>query len=81
MAGIKLGRQATVDAVNHPSHYTLGGVEVIDAIEAWQLGFNTGNAVKYLARAGKKDPSKTLEDLRKAKWYVEREIARLERKP
>lgn len=63
--------------VEHPPHYTLGGVEVIDAIEAWGLGFHRGNAVKYIARAGKKDPSRELEDLRKARWYIEREIKRL----
>lgn len=65
------------DAVNHPPHYKLGGVEVIDAIEAWNLGFALGNAVKYIARAGKKDPAKTLEDLKKSRWYLDREIARL----
>lgn len=65
------------DNVNHPSHYTTGGIEVIDAIEAWGLGFNPGNAVKYLARAGKKDPAKHLEDLAKAAWYVQREIERV----
>jgi hypothetical protein len=65
------------DPVNHPSHYTHGGIEVIDAIESWDLGFSLGNAVKYIARAGKKDPAKTIEDLKKARWYVEREIERL----
>lgn len=67
------------DPVDHPAHYTMGGVEVIDAIEAWGLGFNLGNAVKYLARAGKKDPARTAEDLKKAAWYIRREIARQER--
>lgn len=68
------------DAVDHPSHYNQGGVEVIDAIEAWGLGFNLGNAVKYVARAGKKGgPEKLLEDLRKARWYLEREIERRQR--
>ena len=60
--------------VNHPSHY--GGednpYEAIKVIEAWQLGFNLGNVVKYLSRAGKKGD--TLEDLRKAAWYLQREI-------
>jgi hypothetical protein len=67
----------TTRAVDHPAHYTAGGVEVIDAIEAWQLGFHLGNTVKYVARAGKKDPAKTLEDLKKARWYLNREIERL----
>jgi hypothetical protein len=58
------------DAVNHPAHYNMGGIEVIDAIEAWGLGFHDGNAVKYIARANHK--GKRDEDLRKAIWYLER---------
>jgi hypothetical protein len=65
------------ETVNHPAHYNTSAIEVIDAIEAWGLGFNTGNAVKYLARAGKKDPAKTIEDLEKGRWYINREITRL----
>ncbi len=61
-----------------PAHYKLGGIEVIDAIEAWLLGFHLGNAVKYIARAGRKDPAKTVEDLKKARWYLDREIQRRE---
>lgn len=68
------------DAVNHPSHYTLGGVEVIDAIEAWELGYNLGNAVKYIARAGKKDPNKEVEDLKKGAFYLQRQIDNLSAK-
>ena len=67
------------DIVNHPSHYTYGKIEVIDAIEAWGLNFHRGNAVKYIARAGKKDPTKEIEDLKKAEWYIHREIQRLEK--
>lgn len=63
-----------ISAVDHPKHYNVGGIEVIDAIEAWKLGFNLGNVVKYVARADYK--SKPLEDLKKAKWYLEREIER-----
>lgn len=62
------------DEVNHPSHYTDGKIEVIDFIEDKNLGFRLGNAVKYISRAGKKDKSKTVQDLEKAKWYLEREI-------
>ena len=71
------------DNVNHPSHYNMGGIEVIDAIEAWGFGegFNRGNAIKYIARAGHKDPSRTVEDLEKARFYIEREIKRLQPKP
>lgn len=65
------------DAVNRPSHYTDGKIEVIDFIEDKGLNFHRGNAVKYIARAGKKDPKKEVEDLRKAIWYLERECKRL----
>lgn len=65
--------------VEHPSHYNMGGIEVIDAIEAWGFGegFNRGNAIKYIARAGRKDPAKEIEDLKKARWYIDAEIDRL----
>jgi hypothetical protein len=65
------------DPVNSPSHYTSGKIEVIDFIEDQKLGFCLGNTVKYVARAGKKDPSKTIEDLEKARWYLDREISAL----
>ena len=68
------------DNVNHPSHYTAGGIEVIDFIEAYDLesNFYLGNTVKYIARAGKKSPDTYLEDLKKAAWYLNRLIAKLE---
>lgn len=72
------GRPVT-DPVNHPQHYADGwtnGAEVIDITE--HLNFNRGNVVKYTARAGRKNPTTELEDLRKARWYLNREIARLE---
>lgn len=62
------------DSVNHPSHYNVGKIEVIEAIEDWKLNFNLGNAVKYIARADHKN--KPIEDLEKAKWYIERELER-----
>lgn len=61
-------------AVDHPAHYNTGSIEVIAAIDDWQLGFCLGNAVKYIARAGKKDPARTIEDLEKAVWYLQHEI-------
>lgn len=67
------------EAINHPQHY--GGdttYEAIKVIEAWGLGFCLGNTVKYISRAGKKAADKELEDLRKARWYLDREITRLE---
>lgn len=66
------------DEVNRPKHYTDGKIEVIDFIEDKKLNFHRGNAVKYIARAGKKDPSKEVQDLKKAIWYLVREVARLE---
>ena len=63
------------EAVNHPDHYMKNsGHEVIEVIEAWNLNFSLGNAVKYIARAGKKDINKRSEDLRKAIFYIQREI-------
>jgi translation initiation factor 2 alpha subunit (eIF-2alpha) len=68
------------EMINHPNHY--GGeenqYEVIKIIEALNLDFHTGNAIKYIIRAGKKDPTKELEDLRKAAWYIYRKIKNLE---
>lgn len=61
------------EKVNHPAHYNVGRIEVIDAIEAWRLGFNLGNAVKYIARCEHKGAK--LEDLEKARWYLNREIS------
>jgi hypothetical protein len=60
--------------VNHPAHYNQGKIEVIEFIEDKNLGFHRGNAVKYIARAGIKDPDKEIEDLEKARWYLDREI-------
>jgi hypothetical protein len=60
------------DPVNHPAHYTTGGIETIDFIEAKNLNYNLGNAVKYITRADHK--GNRLQDLQKAKWYIEREI-------
>jgi hypothetical protein len=66
------------DLVNHPAHYTDGGIEVIDFIEAKRLGYHLGNVVKYICRAGKKGTNNGLEDLRKAQWYLKRAIERNE---
>lgn len=66
------------DPVNHPAHYTSGSIEVIDYIEDQKLPYHLGNAVKYISRAGKKDPEKTAEDLKKAVWYLNRYIRKLE---
>lgn len=62
----------SLDMVNRPPHYTAGGIETIDYIEAKGLNYHLGNVVKYVSRAGMK--GNALEDLKKAKWYLEREI-------
>jgi len=65
------------ERVNHPSHYHPGKHEVIDVLEEWGLGFHLGNTVKYIARHEQK--GSPLEDLMKARWYLDRAIALIER--
>ena len=65
------------DIVNRPKHYTDGKIEVIEFIEDKKLGYCLGNVIKYVARAGKKDPTKEVEDLKKAEWYIKRRIKEL----
>ena len=67
------------DPVNHPSHYTSGSIEVIDFIEDQRFPYHLGNAIKYISRAGKKDPKALVTDLKKAVWYINRYIALLEK--
>ena len=62
------------EQVNHPSHY-VKGIEPIEVIESWDLNFSLGNAIKYTLRSAYK--GKQIEDLEKAKWYIDREINRL----
>ena len=65
---------AATDMVNHPAHYKTGGIETIDFIEAKNLNYRLGNVVKYVTRADHKGDR--LENLKKAQWYLEREIAK-----
>jgi hypothetical protein len=67
--------QNQADNVNHPAHYKVGGIETIDFIEVKGLNYNLGNVVKYITRADHK--GNTQEDLLKARWYLNREIAKL----
>jgi hypothetical protein len=69
--------RAKNDIVNHPPHYKSGGVETIDFIEAKRLGYHLGNVVKYISRAGIKSHC-PLEDLKKARWYLDRYITKME---
>lgn len=73
------------DKINHPNHYTVGKIEVIDYIDDKDFNFNLGNVIKYVSRAGKKKSSgksleaKAIEDLKKARWYLDREISKREK--
>ena len=64
------------EKINHPNHYQAENMEAIDVIEAYNLNFSLGSALKYILRAGKKPNEKTSEDLKKAIWYLQREIER-----
>lgn len=70
-----------MEAINHPAHY--GGAdnpyEAIKVIDAWSLGFCLGNTVKYISRAGKKKRATMLEDLKKARWYLDHKIQSMEK--
>ena len=70
---------AADEIVDHPPHYKSGGLEAIDVIDAFGLGFCLGNTIKYVLRAGRKGEDgdrerKLIEDLKKARWYLDREI-------
>ena len=65
------------NAVNHPSHYNSGNLETIDVIAdlGWEKGFCLGNVIKYVSRAGRKSNVSEIEDLKKARWYLDRWIS------
>ena len=63
-------------SIERPAHYTFSAIEPIVVIEAWALGFHLGNVLKYVARAGRKGSK--LDDLKKARWYLDREIKRMQ---
>ena len=67
------------DPVNSPGHYTRLEPQPIEVIEKWRLPFHEAQVIKYISRAGHKDPSKHLEDLKKAEFYLSRRIAQLEK--
>lgn len=66
-------------SIKNPKHYTHGGIKTLDYIEAKELGFSLGNVVKYVSRAGKKNKKTKLEDLKKAQFYLNREISNIEK--
>jgi len=67
------------DPISHPAHYCDGGIETLDFIVAKKLDFFLGQVCKYISRAGKKDPAKELEDLKKAQFYLNRKIELMEK--
>lgn len=73
----KARNRRAADPVNSPAHYTSGPIEVIDIIEGFHLGFHLGNVVKYVLRSPHKGAA--LQDLKKAKWYLERQIRQMEK--
>lgn len=75
MQGADIVSTHHTDTVNHPAHYIVGGVETIDFIEAKGLGYHLGNVIKYVTRADHK--GQKLEDLKKAQWYLNRAIEKL----
>lgn len=75
----KTGYETGHDPVNHPSYYCDGGIETIDFIEAKNLCYHLASAVKYISRAGKKNPETEIQDLEKAAWYINRRIDQLKK--
>ena len=69
-----LSKKDENDMIKYPKHYNMGKIQPIDVIEDWDLDFRLASALKYIARAGKKDPAKTKQDLEKCIWYVQRFI-------
>lgn len=67
------------EMVNKVDHYNIGNIEVIDALESWDLNFSRSNVIKYLVRAGRKSKETELQDLLKSQYYLNREIERLRR--
>lgn len=65
------------EKINHPPHYTKGGIEAISVIEAWNLNFHLGCVLKYICRYEKKDGSPPINDLMKARWYLDRLIQKV----
>ena len=71
-----MSKKQKFEKINHPDHYQAKGMEAIDVIEAYNLNFSLGSAIKYILRAGKKPGESSVEDLNKAIWYIQREIER-----
>ena len=74
--GDTMSKKQKYEKIDHPDHYQAKGLEAIDVIEAYNLNFSIGSALKYLLRAGRKPGETSIEDLNKAIWYIQREIDR-----
>lgn len=71
-----MSKKQKYEKIDHPDHYQAKGMEAIDVIEAYNLNFSLGSAIKYILRAGKKPGESSIEDLNKAIWYLQREVDR-----
>lgn len=71
-----MSKKQKFEKIDHPDHYQAKGMEAIDVIEAYNLNFSLGSALKYILRAGKKPGESSVEDLNKAIWYLQREVER-----
>lgn len=65
------------EMVRHPAHYNFAKHEVIDVLHDWQLPYPLSDVIKYLTRAGKKDPNTEIQDLEKARFYLDYRIKQL----
>lgn len=74
---VSVSKKSKPDMINHPNHYTHGPIEVIEVIEGFKLNYHLGTVIKYLLRAGHKNDA--LEDIKKARWFLDREIKRREK--
>lgn len=75
---VVLEKDENYEYVDHPKHYNQGGIELVNIIDSYQLGFYEGNIVKYMIRSGKKPGNSKLQDLKKAQWYLNYLIKSLE---
>lgn len=67
---VVLEKDENYEYVDHPKHYNQGGIELVNIVDSYQLGFYEGNIVKYMIRSGKKPGNSKLQDLKKAQWYL-----------
>lgn len=76
---MNMSKQEDNDVIDNPKHYTSSQIQPVDAISDWNLNFNLGQVCKYISRAGKKPGSTYEQDCKKARFYLQREIEKLEK--